>query len=216
MLNPFIDTLMHLRQSEEVLLFDNKLPIPAESMQDLTRFLAAEYTGESIGYPGQAPPFDEDAAAWSSLTFYKSAQLILFRETGAADLVMLFPDYEKPITPSAIASADLVLRFLPGVVNQLKKIDAEDALIPVLENFLARWHYSAVSYKLSVNELDFEPVIIDPCLFQLYVDRIISHKNITLALHPVFRQRVKAALGIHADIFWKGFKEEEITNYEPH
>lgn len=212
--NYFCQTLQHLRAYEEVLLFANLLQFSEEEQGEAIGFLAKEYAEEALHYPYEAPAFDGAAALWAARTVYMAAQLLLYRENKVAELEALLPAYPHTIGPSAVLSADLTLRFLPDILLQLKAIDPEDALIDVLEAHLKAWHYSGVCYPLPADKLDVTFLTGSPCLFQLYVDRIIFYKNRLLARHPVLESGVKAALGMYAATFWSDFTEKRITEHE--
>lgn len=207
--NYFLQTVQHLRQYEEVLLFANLLRVSEEDQKEAVRYLASEYKEEAVNYPYRPPPFDEAAALWAAKTVYVAAQLLLYRENKEADLPPLLPAYEGTVTASAVLSADLLLRFLPDVLLQLKAIDPDDALIAVLERHLRTWHYSGVRYAMPVDALDFSLLQSSPPLRQLYVDRVIQYKNSPLAKHDAIRQGVKASLGLYASPFWNEFKTKE-------
>ena len=89
---------------------------------------------------------------------------------------------------------------------QLKLIDQEDALMGVLEKKLSIWHYSGVGYQMEIDSLEFDFVLKYPCLMQLFVNRIIENKNLSLAGHPVFKPYIRAALGNYSLTFWKELK----------
>jgi hypothetical protein len=212
--NYFLQTLQHLRHYEEVLLFTNLLRFTEDEQKEAVHYLMKEYGEESLNYPFRAPDFNADAAGWAARTLYLASQLLLYREHKEADLPLLFPAYEGEINAAAVLSADLVLRFLPDVILQLKAIDPEDGLIAVLENHLKTWHYSGISYPLPAAELDFEVLASSPSLFQLYIDRVILYKNISLAKHPALKGKVNASLGLYAAVFWDEFKQATITENE--
>jgi hypothetical protein len=210
--NYFLNMVQHLRQHEEIMLFGNIVKIDDNDAAEVAVYLQEEYRKESQEYPYTAPPFDVAAALWAAKTMNMAAQLLLFRENKPEDLNSLFPPYENELTASALLSADLCLRFLPDTVRELKLIDSMDSLIQLLENILATWHYSGVGYTLDKEQLTFETVASDPCMRQLYINRIIYYKNIQLAKHPVFRDRISADMGIFANDFWKEFQLEKQTH----
>ncbi|RZK12964.1 MAG: hypothetical protein EOO46_01175 [Flavobacterium sp.] len=214
--NYFRQTLQHLRYYEEILLFSNLLQVTESEQQEAVHYLAKEYCDEAVTYPFIAPSFDGEAALWAAKTVYLASQLLLYREHREADLPALFPPYQSGVTPSAVLSADLVLRFLPDVVLQLKAIDPEDALILILETHLTTWHYSGIRYALVVDSLNFSSLQSSPCLEQLYVDRAIASQNLLLAKHPAIRQNVSAALGMYAPQLWSRFHQEIQIENETH
>jgi hypothetical protein len=201
----FLNMIRHLRQHEEIMLYGHVLEIAEADAQATRAFLKSEYERESIGYPGSAPPFDDEAGMWAARVVYVAAQLILYRENQEKDLSLLLPDHHSAPTAAGMLSADLCLRFLPQMIMQLKNIDSEDALIEVLERKLGAWHYSGVAHPLNIESLDFS-FTDDPCLRQLYAERIIDNRKLSLALHPAFREYISAQLGLYAHTLWSDFK----------
>lgn len=210
--NYFLQMIQNLRQNEDILLYGNILTITKNETTSVIDFLKKEYGQEALEFPFTAPEFDESAAIWAAKTVYITAQLMLYRENKAVDLPGLLPNYSGEINAAAILSADLCLRFLPNMLQQLKFIDSEDALNEILINLLQQWHYSGINYQLENSNLNFEHIITNKCLHQLYVNRIIDTKNIQLAQHAACINLVKASLGNFATKFWNNFKTETIIN----
>jgi hypothetical protein len=204
----FLNMIQNLRQQEEIMLYVNLLNTFPEEEQEVIRFLETEYQNETLSYPYQAPEFDAEAALWAATTIYRAAQLILYRENKETELNLLFPDFSKDITPAAVLSADLTLRFIADLLVQLTAIDSEDPLIELLERLLNTWHYSALYHTVDPEVLNFKGIQESPCVLQLYSDRIIRFKKIALAQHPACKDTVRASLGIFAEDFWKNYKIE--------
>ncbi len=204
--------LRAIREHEEVILYNNILHVSEQEQHQAIDFLNQEYQKESIDYPHKAPSFDSNAALWGAKTLYHSAQLVLYRENKDADLEKIIPNFSGEITPNAILSADLCLRFIPEILTQLKLIDAEDKLIEVLEKLLEKWHYSGISHEIPVENFDFNTILSDACVRQLYINRIIDYKNLKLATHPALQKHLIANLGIHGNEFWKAFQIAQIQH----
>lgn len=213
MSNHFLSTIQHLRTHEEIMLYGQLLDISAEELEQTGHYLKQEYEQETISYPHTPPKFTAQAAVWAARLVFNAAQLVLYREQKTQELASLLSDYASDIDASAILSADLTLRFLPAILQQLKAIDPEDVLIETLEKQLHVWHYSGLSYvqETTVTE-DFKIINDDPCLLQLYLDRIIENKHPHLAQHPQWNARIAACLGIHTDLFWKNFNTQNIAH----
>jgi hypothetical protein len=199
----FLWSIKHLHQHEEMMLYGNLLQISVEEASEVSLFLKGIYEQEATDYPYNAPIFDAEAALWGAKIIYTASQLLLYRENKDADIEQLLPSFSHTITASAMLSADLSLRFLTDIIYQLKLIDPEDKLIESLETHLQTWHYSGVSYPLSVESLDFEIVTANPSLYQLYLNRVTAHKNVKLAKHPALIEGIRANLGMFAQTFWK-------------
>ena len=133
-------------------------------------------------------------------------RLLLYRETAIEEVETLLRPYTDPPAISNILSVDICLRFLPDILNKIKAIDPEDEIIPILESFLIQWHYSAVNYSIEETKLDFNAVVSNDCIRQLYADRIIDHKAFRRARQAAIRPYVVGSLGDYEDVFWNNFK----------
>jgi len=202
----FFNMIQNLRQNEEIMLYGNILKFDELEVIEVIEFLRIEYEAESTDYPHVIPVFDDDAALWAAKTVYIAAQLILYREDEPANLTELLPDFEGEFNPASVLSIDLCLRFLPQMLAQLKLIDQEDKLIAILEEQLYLWHYSGVAYNLELNKLNMSAISSDPCLHQMYVNRIITNQHSALAQHPINRDLVLANLGMYKSEFWREFE----------
>jgi hypothetical protein len=207
----FLKMIQTLRWHEEIMLYANVPESDADS-NEVISFLKDEYSQESIAYPFQIPDYNSNASLWAAKIVYVAAQLILYRKNKESDLTILLPEYLYEIDESAMLSADLCLRFLPDMINQLKMIDSEDALINVLENILIKWHYSGTNFPLDAQKLDFAMITPNTCLHQLYINRIIENKNVALADHMLWSEHIKAQFGIYSQSFWKEFKGTTISH----
>jgi hypothetical protein len=207
----FLKMIRNLRQNEQIMLYGHILEITDADAQAVRDFLKGEYDQESLGYPENVPSFDSGAALWAAQTIYIAAQLILYRENQEKDLSLLLPDYQSPPTAGGMLSADLCLRFLPQMITQLKNIDSEDALIGVLERKLIYWHYSGVAHPMDVDQLDFS-VVDDPSMKQMYAERVIDYRKLSLALHPSLGEYISAQLGLYGHTLWKDFKKNISTS----
>ncbi|BAV07993.1 hypothetical protein SAMN05421788_103336 [Filimonas lacunae] len=201
--NFFLDTIYHLRNHEEILLHTSYTPPLEEDKELLTHFLEMEYGNECLEYPGTAPVFDGAAALWGAQVVYTASLLLLDRKHHVEEIPTLLPSYTGPVTEGAMLSADLCLRFLPQIIKQLQAIDAEDVLIPLLEQVLTRWHYSGIGLELGIENELLEIALRHNCLRQLYVNRIIQYQYKPLATHPLWQPWVMAAMGNYTTYFWK-------------
>jgi len=201
-MNHLLGLVKTLHTYEEVILFNNVLSISAEDERETAIYLQEVYEKESLEYPFSPPSFSEDGALWGAKVIYLSAQFLLFRTISSQEALNKFPADTISLTASAILSADLCLRFLPAILNQTKLIDMEDPLATLYENILQKWNYSSVTYELDYSKIDFNVILENECLTQLYVDRIILYKNKKLAHVPKFKERVQSSLGMYESEFW--------------
>jgi len=201
----FLTMIQNARINEEVIIYGNTLDIDEKEMDETVKFLYSEYVNEATSYPYIYPSFHEEAALWGAQLFFIASQLLLHRKNRPEELITLIPAYKGKFSAGAILSADLTLRFVPDILFNLKKIDTEDDLIPLLEKIMEKWHYSGIRYLTGLQDPDFNVINNNFCLKHLYVDRIIECKNTALACHPSMIDEVLAVLGIFEDEFWTNF-----------
>jgi MoxR-vWA-beta-propeller ternary system domain bpX4 len=206
---PFLKMIQQLRTYEEVILYGNVLKSSEAELKEVLQFLQQEYTKEAIDYPCQAPVFDADAALWGAATVHTAAQLMLYREHKPLELNSLLPAYALPITAAAILSADLCLRFLPKIMIELKMIDSEDALHPILEAIANTWSYAAIAVNTDMKLVNETVLANNECYKQLYAQRVVHFKKLNQLQIPIVQQTIKNNMGIYTNVFWKEAKIEE-------
>ena len=197
----FVDLLQTIREEESAILYNNLPKISDAEKQQAIVYLKKIYQEECICYPHGYPPFDEKAALWGAQILYISCQLVLFRKQNLEDIQALLNDFSNPKTPSTILSADLMLRFLPSVIEILQSLSPEDPLIELLTLLLEEWHYSGIAFPLNSENLSFEIELQDPCLRQLYLDRVIENSRTDLMQNSILSPFLRANYGIHYQYF---------------
>jgi MoxR-vWA-beta-propeller ternary system domain bpX4 len=199
----FYDTITQLRAREEIILYDKVIEFTDHDVALVKDFLQIEFETEAMNYPFSSPQYDLEAALWGAKTLYTACQILLYREHKGAELNTLLAPYPNKITPEAILSADLCLRFLPQVLSEATLIDNEDPLIPILNNILHSWHYSGIGVASNLQDVDFETIFTNNTLEQLYIDRVIEKKDINRAKLPTLNNKIKTVLGNYSEHFWK-------------
>ena len=216
--NHFLQTIRHLREQEEMLVYDRLITTTRTEEEAVGDFLRKEYETESVGFPGDPPAFSKTAAVWAARIVYDASQLLLFRTRNEKDPGQQLEDYPGTIDAAAILSADLCLRCLPDVIAKAREINPDDVLVSVLEDILMKWHFSGVGYfrkfevvdGVGVDEaFDWGPVLSNDCLRRLYADRVIRGRVTALANSRALRSETRAALGDHTDYFWKELREHD-------
>ena len=211
--NHFLQTIRHLREQEEMLIYDRLISTTRAEDEAVGVFLQEEYEKEIVGYPGYPPPFEQVAAVWAAKIIYNASQLLLSRDQNSRDLGLLLAGYPATIDAAAILSADLCLRCLPDVIAKAREINPDDGLIPLLEDLLRTLHYSGVGY-FKGGEFEWPPVLANDCLRRLYVDRVIGRRAAVLANSPALRSEIRAALGDHGAYFWKELQQYDESDRE--
>lgn len=193
-----------------MLIYDRFATVTVGEERMIGEFLRKEYERECLNFPGVPPPFEPAAAIWGARTVFNAAQLLLSREKGEEDMLKMLPRWTGVITASTILSADLCLRCMPDVIAKAAEISPEDPLIAALNDILRDWHYSGVGISLQPEGVegwgdffDWEPILNNGCLHQLYIDRVIERRVLALARLPQLKPGVLAVMGDHPDHFWK-------------
>jgi len=199
---PFLDTIYHLRTVEHVILYNKLMVISKTEENDTVLFLESEYENEILEYPGTAPKFNSGAALWAAKTLYFAVQLLLYREHKISDLEEFLAAYKEETDAAAILSADLCLRFLPQVMEEMKKIDADDPAIAILENHLIQFHYAAIGFQIDSEKINFDILGSNDCLQQLYLDRIVERKAVKSAENDFIKKQLEIGFGDYKKIFW--------------
>jgi hypothetical protein len=201
----FSQMIKKLRKHEVVLLYANNLVIAENDAQACLNFLQKEFERESLNFPHQPPAFDSKAALLGARVIYLASQFLLYRENKPKDLPGMFPEFDGKKNPAAMLSADLCLRFLPDLIEELELIDITDELIGLLKNLLVQWPYSALLLKSDSNKIAFSLLTTDPCLHQLSADRITARHKIGLAQLPEFSTLIESNLSIYKQDLWPEF-----------
>lgn len=200
---PFLETIYHLRTVEHIILYNRLDTVPHKELQEVVAFLEGEYERECTDYPFTPPAFSAAAALWGAKTVYFAAQLYLYRQNKPAELPSILPPFNGKADASAMLSADLCLRFLPAVKFALEAVDANDALIPVLEQFFVAFPYSGIGRDGEFTPPDTAPITTNDCLTQLYLDRIAERKAAKWAEQDIINSAIRANLGNHKNVFWR-------------
>ncbi len=195
----FFDTIQLLRHQEELVLYTQHVAIDGVEHEYIGQFLKEEYQQESENYPHTPPAFDTDASIWGARIVYNAAQLLLNRNQPESEFAQLLPEFEGQQNASTWLSADLCLRFLPGILQIAKAIDPDDTLATHLRTLLQRWHFSGLGDVAIKPPFELELMVGHPCLKQLYVDRILQSGRSDLADLPLLRDAIQTAAGWEYD-----------------
>lgn len=202
---PFLETIYHLRTIEQIILYDKVMKVTVEEEKETIEFLRNEYQREALNYPFETPSFNEAAALWASKIIYFSAQFLLNRQNTDKELTAFLPNWTAALTVSTFLSADLCLRFLPQIVQEFKNIDSNDVIIPILENHLQTFHYSAIGFPNLLAKIDVTAFEND-CFKQLYLNRITTRKDTNLSKMPELNKMLQSNFGTYSKQFWSNFE----------
>lgn len=200
---PLYDTIEGLRVNEEILITANISKIDKDDEIETVNLLKKEYNREKVNYPFTPPEFDAQAALWSCKVMYYTAQLLVNRANTKNKLDDMVSVYTHTIDTSALLSADLCLRFLPFFTHEFRSIDPNDPILERLNQISEQFHYSVIGQELEFEKLNFEPILQNECLKQLYLDRIVERKAIHYAKLECIEPFLLQNFGDYKTQFWK-------------
>jgi hypothetical protein len=134
----------------------------------------------------------------------------MIRDLGAEQVEAHLAPYPGTLTPQAVYSADLTLRYLPDLLQLAKGLAPDDVLVACLKNTLSQWPFSSVGTE-GLEAQNLEPVLAHESLKYAYTDRIIKRKDTSRAQNEAITELIREALGAHAPILWPGFDNTHKT-----
>lgn len=151
-----------------------------QSARDAT---AADLLGFEKSYrlslPHQPPKPQPAPLVWGAQTLAWAASLLVDRDQGDTQLPQeLRSTFPKTRDPETLYSVDIMLRFLPSLVERADNIDPHDPLLATLRELAESFPLSSVG-AAGLNSANFELSAIEaqPCLRRLYVDRIVERRD---------------------------------------
>lgn len=196
--------LHDLLTTGSITLSGQPAPFEATDLAAAESLLRAYHTEDCLDLPHTAPVFDAPAALWAAHYLYYTAVLAVVRELDEAAIATHLPEFEGEVTPAAIYSADLTLRYLPDLLLLAKGLAPADALVARLRHTARQWPLSFVGHEPA--DAGAEDILLaHPALRGAYVDRIIGAQDRERAGQLYLAPLVQAALGAHSAQLWPDF-----------
>ena len=216
----FLDDLLHtgeVRLESELVPTEDELSRGTELLVDFERTWRMDL-------PSNVPPYSPAAGTWAAKMLFRAAQLLMFRDIPATEVERSFTDPPPPDDQSLEShySVDLTFRFLPDLTNFSQAVATDDPLSIQLQRWCHQWPISSVGVRAWKNQhaesnqtnadastsdaseddcqLNLTGFIDDPCLLQIYVDRILSRKDRSRINHPKIINEIKRIAGAHPDL----------------
>jgi hypothetical protein len=160
-------------------------------------------TAARRGMPGMAPALDPGVAAWAATLLAGAVRLVIVRDLGEEYVSRLFetgcPKPRSAGQPGIDYSADLFLRYLPQLVDFVKRLAPGDPLVEKLREVAASWPLSSVGMDGLV-PATIGTFVGHPGLRQLYVDRIMATGDTGRVNDPAVAETILASLGAHPEL----------------
>lgn len=153
-----------------------------------------EYRVELAHVP---PPWTRAASLWAAQSLWHASRLLISRDAGP-QLVRsaLAEPCPEAASPPVVYSVDLSFRFLPDLMRLARAASPDDPLVPIVDAWARHWPLSSVGMgALEITgSLDW---LDDPCLRQLYVDRILAEQDESRLADPRTLEAVRESVGRH-------------------
>ncbi len=170
----FRDFLTHLLDQGRIIFHASKGPRDQPTERDLA-ILAEAFDAHVLSVAGPRIAFDPATALEAADLVRQSSWALVNHDERLGDLRRRIRMSEPPRTPSQHLSADLLLRYLPQILNRARAIDPADPLNALLADVLQSWPLSGV--LSDVDESPRTPLDFGrhPGLLLLYAERLVAH-----------------------------------------
>lgn len=146
--------------------------------------------------PGAAPIIDEPALRWSLAMIYSACQLHVFRSLDESEIELRLASLApSPDSASAHYSVDVFLRFLPDLYSLVQNSMPDDPLSQAITHWANMWPLSSIG--IPGVEVDPTVILADPCLRQMYVDRILKHNDLSRLANEAVQQAMNESKGAY-------------------
>ncbi len=153
-----------------------------------------------LDLPGEPPSVHLPAAIWAARVLCEACRFVAYRDLGQEAMGVLSEKPNMAGDPASIHySVDLTFRFLPDVLKQARTALERDPLVEHLLSWAQQWPLSSVGVA-GVADVNVDAVAGQPCLLQMYVDRIIAARDWTRLADARVREAAQAAVGLFPDL----------------
>ncbi len=194
--------------------------VPAELEAAIRELDAAE----RLELPHTPPRLSIATAAWALSFIEKACRFLVYREFDAETIAAATSVAGPAVLPSSVGtatfgsealeascpaaspaeraySADLFLRYLPDITRLARGVGERDPLVDQLQRMAEHWPLSSVGMSgVTCAPDDLDPILSNPSLCRLYVDRIIERSDTTRLQPPTVREAVRVALGAYPSL----------------
>jgi len=168
--------------------------------------------------PRGLPPLDLPAAIFGALSIYRSAQVLVFRDTPIESLEQ---SLGGPGEAGACEqfSADLCLHFLPDLIRLARARSTDDPLVACLLDLGARWPLSSVGIGGvllgDLGQARVQALAQQSAVWQLYIDRVLQTGDASRLADPQALAAARRAVGAFPQLAGKLAKTLEPTKESP-
>lgn len=193
------DFLVQLQENGSVVVVTDQPPSPQE-MHQCQATLSELDSVWRLNFPGDPPALCIISATWAAELFYRSCQFLVFREIPAEVVTQtLAVPFPHELSPSAVYSVDLVLRYLPDLLALAKGLSPEEPLVLGLLRLANEWPLSSVGVS-GIHGVNIDSFFGHPSLRQLYIDRILKRRDLSRVDNPCVMANIRASIGCYPQL----------------
>ena len=173
-MNPFVEFLMPLLTDGAAVLRQQPI-LSLDNRAAATTYLAAEFASQRLEVAAPLLDFDAETAVTAAGWVWSSSWFLVSRseESATVEQALAVPPF--PVTPAQHFSADLTLRFLPGILGRARALAPDDVLTRCLARLLRAWPLSGVLSDLTEGPLTPPNFDGHAGLALLYAERLAEH-----------------------------------------
>ena len=170
----------------------------AESVDELNESakVLADFDGVyRLELAHRPPELNRAALLWGAKQVRRAASLLTYREAEPEQLQQALNDTcPESVSASVVYSVDLTYRFLPDLLRLARAASPQDPLVLILKEWANQWPLSSVGIS-DVTVTSPLTWLDDPCLRQIYVDRILAEQDASRLADPQTLEAVRIAVG---------------------
>jgi MoxR-vWA-beta-propeller ternary system domain bpX4 len=173
-MSAFQDFLTQLLDQGKIRFRSAEAPRDQPAARDVA-ILAEAFEAHALSVAGPRIAFDSTTAREAAELVRQSSWALVNRDERLDDLKRRVRISGPPRTPSQHLSADLLLRYVPQILNRARALDYADPLNALLVDVLQCWPLSGVLADVDEaprTSLDFGE---HPGLLLLYAERLAAH-----------------------------------------
>jgi hypothetical protein len=173
-MSAFPEFLTQLLDQGRIVFRSAKAPRDQPTERDVA-MLAEAFATHALSVAGPPIAFDPATACEAAELVRQSSWALVNREERLGDLKRRIRMSKTPRTPSQHLSADLLLRYVPQILNRARALDPVDPLGELLIEVLRSWPLSGVLSDLEEAPRTALEFGAHPGLLLLYAERLAAH-----------------------------------------
>ncbi len=155
-----------------------KRPVPGAGREaDVLAELEQAYAALVLEVGGSAIPFDRRTALTAAEFVWQACWFLVSHEEPDEEVRRRLHWPGLPSSPAQHLSADLVLRYLPGVHRRARALNAADCLAGLAADLLRRWPLSGVLSEVTEAPLADLTFGGHDGLLLMYAERLADHEK---------------------------------------